>query len=494
MDFLDPRKKRSRHIRLTIGYILISIAIGLGTIILVYGAYGYGINTKTGDIIENGLLFVDSKPGGAQIYLNGKNQKIATGARLVLPAGDYKLSLFRTGYRPWEREFSLQEHAIARYVYPFLFPEELQISSMKQYSSPPQVFTQSPDRRWLLVQTSAVDGSAAVFDEYDTGDLAKKPVQKTIPGGLLSGASPQLSVVEWSSDNNNVLLRNTFDNQAEYIIFNRSKPQESVNINKLFNTSPDRVVLRDRKADQLYFYSASERTLRLADVDKATVGGPVLKQVLAFTPYGNELITYVTDKDVPSGRAEARIWDNGRTYPLYQFSASDNYVVDAARFQGHWYYVAGGDKEERINIYKDPLDSLKDSSAGKANPMLALHQLGVKKLEFSNNARFIAAQDGQNFAVFDLETKENYKYTLKAPLAAAMDWMDGHRFIGQSQGGIFVMDYDSQNQQSLATTSRPDGGLFSRDFNHLLALRQAADGTGLELVDIDMRAGVDLPK
>jgi hypothetical protein len=67
MDFLDPRRFRKQKIRLMVGYILIAVAIGLGTVILVYGAYGYGINTKTGDIVQNGLLFVDSKPGGADI-------------------------------------------------------------------------------------------------------------------------------------------------------------------------------------------------------------------------------------------------------------------------------------------------------------------------------------------------------------------------------------------------------------------------------------------
>src|SRR3954463_8609217 len=101
MDFLDPRKKRAHKIRLIVGYFLVAIVILLSTVILVYGAYGYGINTKTGQIIENGLLFVDSKPGGADIYLNGKKQPTPTSARLVLPSGDYKLSISKDGYHSW---------------------------------------------------------------------------------------------------------------------------------------------------------------------------------------------------------------------------------------------------------------------------------------------------------------------------------------------------------------------------------------------------------
>src|SRR4051812_14198680 len=120
MDFLDPRKSRRNRIRLMVGYFLIGIVIALATVILVYGAYGYGINTKTGQIIQNGLLFVDSQPGGATIYLNDKSQSSKTAARLVLASGDYRLSIQKDGYHSWQRNFVLNEHSVARYVYPFL--------------------------------------------------------------------------------------------------------------------------------------------------------------------------------------------------------------------------------------------------------------------------------------------------------------------------------------------------------------------------------------
>ena len=93
MDFLDPKKRRAYNIRLMIGYALLSTAIILGTVILVYAVYGYGINTKTGQIIQNGLLFVDSNPSGATISISGSSQTSTTSARLILPAGNYTLTL-----------------------------------------------------------------------------------------------------------------------------------------------------------------------------------------------------------------------------------------------------------------------------------------------------------------------------------------------------------------------------------------------------------------
>src|ERR1700722_21004469 len=98
MDFLDPRKKRAYKIRLLIGYALVTIAIGLAVVILVYDAYGYNLNPETGNVTQNGLLFVGSKPGGANIYLNGM-QHSTTSSRLVLPAANYTLKLTKSGYR-----------------------------------------------------------------------------------------------------------------------------------------------------------------------------------------------------------------------------------------------------------------------------------------------------------------------------------------------------------------------------------------------------------
>jgi hypothetical protein len=74
-----------------------------------------------------------------------------------------------------------------------------------------------------------------------------------------------------------------------------------------------------------------------------------------------------------------------------------------------------------------------------------------------------------------------------------LSWMDGHRLIGQTGGQILVMDYDGTNKQLLGSTLEPFGGLFSRDFNHLLAVNKSKSGK-IILQDIDMRAGNDLPK
>jgi hypothetical protein len=498
MDFLDPKKKRAYHIRLMVGYVLVAIVIGLGSLILVYAASGYGINTKTGQIVQNGLLFVDSEPGGAKVLLNGKDNNITTSARLVLASGDYKLDIQKDGYRSWSRRFTLYEQSIARFVYPFLFPAKPLTTNLKSYQSRPAFITQSPDRKWLLVENNNASGKTVVFDQIDTTTLDKDSpaeTQVSIPEGLLSNYSTSsvLTEVEWSTDNKNVLLKHDYPGGSEYVVFNRDRPDQSFNVNTLLGISPSQIALFNKKVDQLYIYNQSDKTLRLADIGKKQLRPVLLRNVLAFKPYAKDIITFITDEGEPSGEVQAEIWDNGRKYKLDEFTTGAHYLIDAAQYQGDFYYVVGSDTAVSINIYKNPEDNIRDPSIGTAIPTIGLHLQGVTKLKFSENTRFIGAESGQNFGVYDLETQNVYHYTLSDPLTTEMSWMDGHRFLGQSGGNVFVMDYDGINKQSLTPTTLANGGFFSQDYRHLLTTTTASDGS-VVVQDVDMRAGADLPK
>ena len=495
MDFLDPRKKQAHRIQLMIGYALSGIAIGLGTLILVYGAYGYSLNTKTGGVIQNGLLFVDSKPGGAAIYLNGGSQQATTSARLVLPSGSYTLKLSKSGYHDWQRRFILNEHSIVRYVYPFLFPLKQAVTTLKTYPAQPGLISQSPDRHWLLVQAEKPNSVGLSFDEYDTGKLKSPSQPVELATSLLTSPNQPsaLKDVEWSTDNNRLLLKRGYSDGNEFLVLDRQNPTNSINLNKLFKVPFTEVALRNKKTDQVYLYNQAAKTLQIGNTIDGTVADPILRGVLAFKPYGSNLVMYVTDSGAPAAQVQARIWNVDKSYPLYTFGAGTQYILDTAQFQGHSYFVAGSNADERVNLYKDPLDGIKDPTIGRARPFITLRENGATKVSFSSNARFVAVEAGQNLAVYDLEAQEYYRYSLVPALVGPLQWMDGHRLIGTAVGHVFVIDYDSTNQQLPTVSSWDKGGLFDRDYNHLFTT-SATDGTGVNLQDIDMRAGVDLPK
>ncbi|OGL35704.1 hypothetical protein A3F65_01290 [Candidatus Saccharibacteria bacterium RIFCSPHIGHO2_12_FULL_47_16b] len=492
MDFLDPRKRRKHHIRLMVGYALMAIAILLTATVLVYWAYGYSFNTKTG-IVENGLLFIDSKPNGAEIYINDKDQNSTTSSRKIIVAGSYNLTLKKEGYLDWQRKLTLTEHSVLRIVYPFLFPKAPKAQAIKSYAISPSIISLSPDRRWLLVLPQNGQTSPA-FELFDTSKPTQPPQTVNLPSPALNGAGrpgSSLSVISWASDNNRLLLRHSYDGGLEFILLNRSDPNSSVNLNRLFNISPSDARLFNRKADQVYLHLA-DGTLYLGEVARASLQA-LTRRAITYKPLDDGLLLYITDQDATVGQVFARILDDGKTYQLTVLPAGARYIIEAAQFQSHWYYVAASDKSSRISIYKDPLTSVKDPARGKAHPFIALINSNAETVSFSDNSQFIGAQIGNRFAVFDIENQTRFQFNLEAAGQKPLKWMDGHRLIGNIAGNVFVMDFDGQNQHTLVPTASDDI-FFDRDYIRLFNLVTAADGKLTVLQMTDLRAGADLPK
>ena len=206
MDFLDPKKKRGTAIRLAIGHLLMALLVIFGTYILIYQAYGFGVDTKTGQVVQNGLVFFDTAPDGAKIILNGVEQKNPTNTRQSLSEGDYSVELRKDGYRSWKHDFSLAGGTVERFMYPLLVPEKLESTEVQAFDALSPLGLQSPDRRWVLL---AQNGNFGSFTEFDLNNLKDtKPVASTVafPAVVLTaaGVTHKLELVEWSNDNKHV--------------------------------------------------------------------------------------------------------------------------------------------------------------------------------------------------------------------------------------------------------------------------------------------------
>jgi hypothetical protein len=487
MDFLDPKKKRAHRIRLFIGYGLMAIALGIGTTILVYQARGFGVDRKTGEIIQNGLAFVEAHPVGADVYVNGE-LKGRTNIRLNLPSSTYKLELRQPGYRNWTRQLDLQGGSVEQMVYPFLFPEKLVTKDIQSLSALPGFATTSLDRHWLLYQQATSLTDFRLVD-LSTDDNITTPV--ALPPALLTPADGvhQLELVEWSSDNRHVLVRHTFTGGIEFAIIDRQTPEQSININKLFSHAFSQVVLRDKKPDVLYVYDQAGGVLQSANT-KNQVLTPVLKDVLAFKSHGDEVVEYVTPSGAPAGKVLARVLSDKNTYTIRELPLDTQYMLDVARFEGHWYMAVGARADKKTYIYRDIFDQVK--SPGKVvAPASTLRTDGLQDyVSFSGNVRFVAVQAGAEFAVYDAETKRSYRYDTKLPLEAKAHamWMDGHRLTLVSGGKTIVMDYDGINRQTLTPASPAFQAFFDRDYNAMFTLGpSAADATKSAVVRTELR-------
>lgn len=479
MDFLDPRRKKAHRRRLMIGYALMSIVIALGTITVLYITYGFDIDRKTGTLIQNGIVFVDSKPQGARIFLNEIEQRSRTSTRMVLPAGWYTVRLQADGYRHWERTFDLDGRQIQRLVYPYLLPNEFDTSDVAQYDVFPKVVTQSPDRRWVLVQRP---GSTYQFDVFDLSDPQKAPTLLAIPAAVLTEptADATLSFVEWSNDNRHVMFRRTYGTVTEFLMIDRERPEESLNLNAAFAIAPQKVTLKNKRHDQFYYQESVPGIIRIANTDNKTISAPLLEEVIDYKTYGDDIILYATQKDVETGKTDFRILEGDKTYTLKTVHEADRYVMDMSKYDDDWYYAVGSATENMVFVYENPLPALKKQTR---TPLLVTAIVRIDNprfVSFSANTQFIGVQSGNTILTLDLEDSRQYRINLDMtiPLTQQIKWMDGHRYLFSVEDQSYIVDFDGSNLQTLVTSRVLPGPFFDRDYDNVFTFEESKSVSG----------------
>lgn len=484
MDFLNPKKERRMRTMLLLGYALIALAIGIATLILLYISYGFSIDKK-GNVTQSGLVFVSSQPTGSAIFLNGTRYKSATNTRMTLPAGSYNMQITAVGYRGWGRQITVAGNDVQHFDYPFLFPKTLSTTSITALTAAPNLSTQSPDKRWLLLGEADNNGK---FLEEDL-KTPSKPVQTefSLPAGSFTpadGANAWESV-EWASDSRHVLLLHSFTDGGkdahEYILMDRDTPVDSINLTGTLKlTENDAVSLFNKKVDQFYIYDHSAQTLKRVSADNTTTLLQ-LDHVLAFKAHGDSMILYATDKPVSgktaNGDVSVVLQDGQKSTTLRTVPpGTTKYQLDLAQYSGDWYVVVAADTDTSAYLYKNPQDQ-----ARAANGLpVAWRRLVVAHptfVGFSNSAQFVVAENAQEFAVYDAENIATYHYTTSLPLDQPQihaTWMDGDRMLYVSGSKLVVFDYDNRNVQTLQEASALYLPAFDPNYTYVFTLKDAA--------------------
>lgn len=498
MDFLDPKKQKAHAIRIIVGYVLIAIALLLAATILLYQAYGFGLNGN-GKVIQNGLVFVSTSPSGADIYINGKKESNQTNTRLLLSSGQYTVQLKRAGYSDWKRAITVEGGSVERFDYPFLIPSTLRATDVKQYNSV-QLATQSPDRRWLVMHTTASNGTFEVYDLKDPKALSANMQTITLPAAAFTAPSDTTGqtweLEQWSTDNRHVLLKHSFKKDAqmtyEYVLLDRQDATKSLNLSATLGVNPTRIELRDQNYDHYYLYDGTAQTVTTADLKNPTPQA-FLNHVLAFKSYGSDLMTYIAPDEKDATKV-AVIWQqDGKKYTIRTMPADTTYTLNFTKYSGDWYVASGNAAEGKVYIYKNPLSMLKEQNV--TVPVRILKVPGVDYAAFSTSDRFIMAEHGTQFAVYDAENDKGYAYTLNSPLDAPQEhatWMDEARIVLTSNGKTTLFDFDDANKRTLLTANASYLPFFSTDYKYLYTLTPATATGDASLQQIPLRTTNDL--
>ncbi len=493
MDFLDPKKKRAHKIRLYIGYALMAIALAVGSTILFFEARGFDISRKTGEVIQNGLVFVDAHPEQADVYVNGKLEG-KTDMRLTIPAGEYTFEFAREGYRTWKRTFQLAGSQIERLNYAFLFPEKLETTEIRPYTATPAFASQSPDRKWLVIQQP---GQFTAFDVLDLSNQNTPTVTSlTLPNDLvnLTAGSNTLEPVEWSTDNRHLLVKHSFKGGSEFLMIDRETPAASLNLNKHLGISLHKVALRDKKFDKLHVLDKNGGTLRFVDT-KTKQFSNIATRVFSFKSYSDDVLFYVTGEGAKKGMVNVQILKGKDNFKIRELPAGGKYPINITRYDDEWYMAVGSSTDKRAYVYHEVFKTLERNPSLPPAPIAVFKLPRLDKIAVSANTRFISVQGGSEFAVYDAEHDGRFQYDTKLKFGANQraEWMDGHRLAATINGKLTVWDYDGINKQTLVDANQKFLPFFDRDYDFLYVITPSASSKEQSAVTkTPMRTPADL--
>ncbi len=480
MDYLDPIKKQSKRKKLLIMYALMGVAIAIATLVMVYLVNGYSIGND-GAVIQNGLLYIDSRPESAEVFLNGEKQRGRTDARLVVPEGSYAVDLKRDGYRTWSRSMVLEGGSLRRLTYARLVPETLASEPLATLPSEPQMVSQSIDKRWLVM---SFDASPLILQYIDLNRAVPQLERITLPVGTISTTTPgKWRAIDWADDNKTLLAVFETESTRDFVLIDREKPENSKNISKAFNTTAfTDVELRNRKKDQLYLYNEATAVLLTADINNGTTS-LILDEVLAYVAFGDDAVLYITDDDKVDDLVEAYLVKDNDTYKLRSIKKDTKYLLDMSKLGSALVMGIGSPLENRVIVYNDPIDALKDNEISDIPvPTTVLRVASPQELVISADSSVIVARGAENFASHEFEADRSYTFKLNGAIDENQElrWLDGQHILLSIGGLQHIFDFDGSNNYTLVASTPFFGTYADNRIDYLVTLKPA-DATSAEV-------------
>jgi hypothetical protein len=205
--------------------------------ILLSYSLGYRIDYEAFKLYKTGIIFVNSKPAGASIYINDKLFDTTTPAQVEeLRPGIYKIRVKREGFYPWEQELVVRPNMVTRADSIILFPV---MQEMKMLIKRPILDFAVSDKGYIYYLTE----SGLYRSDTDGAGLKKLSLYSNWPRGIIKK--------KFSPDGDKILCFNDKEIVIIYMNLDRtmSKDGESVRV--------ESVLTAEESISDVFWYTGS---------------------------------------------------------------------------------------------------------------------------------------------------------------------------------------------------------------------------------------------
>lgn len=426
-------KESAKRIATRTLYSALALLIPITAVILVGIAQGYRFDFKTGRVIGSGLAQIATQPRGAAILVDDEETGETSPERLILPAGEYELTLRKEGYRQWHKKISLFAAEVTWLKYPVLL---LNTITTTTFDTVPQLklWRQSADQKFVaLVSTAKGRPQVKVFAP---GQQAPPRLIYQVPDALLKQKA-QIKDLVWAHDDEHLLVEMSKTGGTHYVIVDGVGSAEPVDVTGELKL-PLAELAFDRKNWQELYWPSPEG-LRKIDLGRGTVSSVLLTDIRDFTVSEDGVFAIQSD---------------GKTAQIVQVERNGDTRTLVAGLDGtqgyHGLTHYDFDDVQHLAVALGKSDSVLVVSAILSDePIKRTLSFNAAEIYASPKERFIVMRNAVNFATFDLDETRLHRFTLPFERVDNLSWFDKNHLLAVADGSVMLFEFDGGNVETI---------------------------------------------
>lgn len=494
MYHAPPRNVRLRR---KIGFLLLTWIIVIGGVILLTAlTLGYGFDRENGQLEQSGILQIGSRPGNAKVTLNDQPLSSSTPAKVVSSPGDYAIRLEQSGYRTWQKTVPIKAGGLTWATYPRLIPEDLSSRSVLTLPETLSDALPSPSSKYYAFLPVASDPRITIAT-INSDKVTESEIK--VPSDTVTKPDPQhpnstYAIELWSGDEQKILLSHTYgaDNTVEWILLDRTNPEESQNLSRLFAVAMKEVTFANDDGSRLY--ALVDGAVRLLNVSNETLGRPLVEKVAEYELFEDNYIFFVSEPTEQETQQIGYVRDDykkPRVIDVVPYDGENSALFSVGKFYDKYYFLTAHGKEATLS----KSNSLSgDNSTSLKRTLVTSMQLErpITDAHITRGGQFATIQDGRSFTTHNLETGQTTPTELLAAkdgAAQKLRYLETQLLWAEHDGKLRTYEFDGANQHDIMPIEARFSATFSPQGKYLYGVQKSDEG--YELVRMQF---LDLPK
>lgn len=464
--------KRKQLLRRVAVYSLMTVAVvGLVTL-LVFATLGYRFNQDDG-LVQTGLVQFGSQPSGAQVTIDDMGFGSRTPSKTTLDTGSHTITMQRDGYHTWQKTVDVMGGAVLWLNYARLIPTDLQKTNVVDFSGLSGTAV-SPDAKWMLAIEDATNPTLRLIDL--TKDSIS-PTTLTLPANLYTapaeGQSQQFELTNWDASSRFVTVKHTYGDRHEWLVVDTRDIGSSQNITQLLGVDASKLVFSNNSSSALYAQIGS--VVRRIDRGSATLSRPLVENVADFSLYSDDVVIFTRTIDDKTGKRNVGYYrlSEDKTYSVGAYADQNGVMPRMAigQYFGDTYMAVAHDNT--VDIFTVDLS--------EPHQRKLLNEMdipgGAQYLSTVIAGRFIIAQAGATYVVYDLELKKTTTTQLhgEGEVPRELRWLDGHMLWSDRGGNLRLYEFDGTNQHEIMKVASGFNVTLSSDGRYLYGITKSGD-------------------